>query len=112
MSDQMGGYNPPPGYSQQPAYGAPQGGGMKFDLQSNLPGALAAASGVLLFVISFFKWWGPDLGKLCGTTELGDTCRQLVGNAKATAWDRGVTTFAVILAIAIAVVLALRIMQV
>src|SRR6266498_2364690 len=121
MSDQMGGYNPPAGYNpqggypqQQGGYGAPQpSGGLKFDLQSVMPGgAIAVASAVLLFVVSFFKWWGPDVDKLCGSGDFGDTCRQLVGSAKASAWDRGVTTFAIIVALVIAVVFVLRALHV
>src|SRR5262249_51119841 len=145
MSDQTGGYNPPPGYQpqggypqQQPGYGAPQGGypqqqagwgqppgygqqpgygalqqksggGLKLDLQSIMPGGvIAVASGALLFVISFFKWWGLS-NKLCG--ELGslpsgvpDTCNAV----KYKAWDRGITTFALILVLAIVLVFVLK----
>ncbi len=111
---QQGGWGQPPGYGQQPGYGAPQpSGGLKFDLQSVMPGgAIAVASAVLLFVVSFFKWWGPDVDKLCGSGDFGDTCRQLVGSAKASAWDRGVTTFAIIVALVIAVVFVLRALHV
>jgi hypothetical protein len=110
---QQGGWGQAPGYGQQPGYGAPPsaGGGLKFDPRANLPAVIAVASGVLLFVFSFFKWWGPSLAA-CNDIGLGDaTCRQVLGNVQWNAWHRGVTTFAIILAVAIAIVLALRVLQ-
>jgi hypothetical protein len=112
---QQGGWGQPPGYGQQPGYGTPQSsGGMSLNLRSIMPGGLVAiVSGVLLFVVSFFKWWGADLGALCGDTPFGgDTCRALVGDVSFSAWRRGVTTFALILALVIAIAFVLKALQV
>jgi hypothetical protein len=106
-----------PGYGQQPGYGqagygAPQssGSGGGFNLQSIMPGGvIAIGSTVLLLVVSFFKWWGANLDSICGDGALGDVCRQSIGDVgKATAWDRGITTFAIILAIVIAALYAAK----
>jgi hypothetical protein len=85
------GYGQPPqqqyppqqqGYGQQPygqpGYGQPakSGPAINFDLQTIMPGGvIAAGSALLLFIISFFKWYGPNAGKLCkdsgGSAGLG-----------------------------------------
>jgi hypothetical protein len=110
-----------PGYGQQPSYGqagygAPQSssGGISFDLQSIMPGGVVVlGSALLLFVISFFHWWVPNLDSLCGDEgALGDTCRKVYGGAGAKAWDRGVTTFALILALAIAALYVVKALKV
>src|SRR5262249_38025618 len=146
MSDQTGGYNPPPGYQpqggypQQPGYGAPQGGypqqqagwgqppgygqqpgygalqqkpagGPKFDLQSIMPGgAIAVASGALLFIITFFHWWVPNVGTICKDFPAGESaCRTLYHTDEGVnAWGRGITTFALLLALAIALVFVVK----
>jgi hypothetical protein len=108
---QQGGWGQPPGYGpqqgwgQQPGYGDAQqqsGRGLKFDLESIMPGGLVAiASGLLLFVISFFKWWGPS-SKLCGAADsLPSDVPSGCSAVKFDAWDRGITTFALILALLI-----------
>ena len=103
---QQGGWGQPPGYGQQPGYGTPPAsGGMSFNLQSIMPGGMIAiVSGILLFVVSFFHWWTPNVDKLCsdiGLGGVGDECRRLYGGTGASAWDRGVTTFALILTLVI-----------
>jgi hypothetical protein len=112
---QQGGWGQPPGYGQQPGYGAPPArGGMAFDLQSIMPGgAIAIGSGVLLFIISFFHWWVPNVDAICGSEGgLGDTCRSLVGGQGAKAWDRGITTFALILTLVIVAVFVAKALKV
>ncbi|MBI1758212.1 MAG: hypothetical protein HYR62_03160 [Actinobacteria bacterium] len=102
-----------PGYGQQGyrQQGGPTGrhggGGMRFDLQAIMPGGLvAAASGVLLFLLSFFSWWAPNVDKLCRSAGFGtEVCKAQYSHSAlgyASAWDRGITAFAILLAVAIA----------
>jgi hypothetical protein len=132
---QQGGWGQAPGYGQQPGYGqagygAPQSnsGGISFDLQSIMPGGvIAIASGLLLFIVSFFPWIGTNIDKLCeqeagslgslpGAGDVVQECKNSAGAVTRSLWgwpDRGIAKFAMILAIvviAIYVVKALKVL--
>jgi hypothetical protein len=110
------GYSSQQGYGQQgygqPGYGDRPAAGRRigFDLQSIMPGGLlAVASGMLLLVFGFFTWWVPSLQ---GCQGFGDPryCGQPY-----TVWDRGDTTFALLLTLLVVssfVVKALKVLPV
>src|SRR5262249_30693674 len=68
------------------------------------------ASGALLFIISFFHWWVPNVGTICKDFPAGESaCRTLYHTDEGVnAWGRGITTFALLLALAIALVFVVK----
>ena len=119
---QQSGYPPQQGGWAQPGYGpqtyGQQGYGQSgygqpaasrrigFDPQSIMPGGLIAIiSGVLLFVVSFFKWWGPS-SKFCQVFDgqFDISCQDLYYSA----WHRGITTFALILTAVIVLIFVVK----
>lgn len=104
----QGGYNPqsggPGGSQPQYGYGQPQyggygagpGGSASFDMRKVIPGGLVAiVGGVLLFIFSFFPWYGA-------CAQYIDVCIYF------SAWDYGVALFSVILLVIASVASLLR----